>query len=305
MNAARGRAVPLVVGLGEILWDVFPDGARFGGAPANFACSAAGLAGDTARVCMAGAVGDDDLGRRALGELTSRGVGAEAVAVLPKPTGRVDVTVDAAGHAAYVFAPDCAWDHVPWSGALERLARETSVVCFGTLGQRGPLSRATIRRFLAAVPPPALRILDINLRPPFWSPDVVRDSVPLANVVKCNDDELPVVAGILGLSGTPERILRDLVERFALRLAALTRGARGSLLVTADGHLSDLPGTPVEIVDTVGAGDAFTAALALGYRAGRPLESLHAHAERVAGFVCTRRGGTPAFPAEVRGDVAR
>ena len=108
-----GPAAPVVVGLGEILWDVFPDGAKFGGAPANFACSAAGLAGSAARVSMAGAVGDDDLGRRALGEFTARGVDVSAVAVLPRPTGRVDVTLDTAGHASYVFAPDCAWDAVP------------------------------------------------------------------------------------------------------------------------------------------------------------------------------------------------
>ena len=288
-----------IVGLGEILWDVFPDGARFGGAPANFACSAAGLAAGSARVSMAGAVGRDDLGRRGLAEFTARGVDVAAVAVLPEPTGRVDVTVDVAGHASYVFAPDCAWDNVPWSDSLERLAAETSAVCFGTLSSRGATSQATIRRFIAAVPSPALRILDINLRPPFWSPDVVRDSLALANIVKCNDDELPVVAEILGLSGSPEAILRQLVDRHALRLAALTRGAKGSLLVTADGSASDLPGTPVDVVDTVGAGDAFTAAVTLGLLAGWPLSKLHAHAERVAASVCTQRGGTPSIPADL------
>jgi len=289
-----------IVGLGEILWDVFPDGARFGGAPANFACSAAGLAAGSARVGMAGAVGRDDLGQRALAGLTSRGVAVTAVAVLPQPTGRVDVTVDLAGHASYVFAPDCAWDNVPWSDSLERLAAETSAVCFGTLSSRGSVSLATIRRFVAAVPSPALRILDINLRPPFWSSDIVRDSLPLANVVKCNDDELPVVAEILGLTGSPESILRQLVDRHALRLAALTRGAKGSLLVTADGAASDLPGTPVEVIDTVGAGDAFTAAVTLGLLAGWPLSKLHAHAERVAAYVCTQPGGTPPIPADLR-----
>ena len=289
-----------IVGLGEILWDVFPDGARFGGAPANFACSAAGLAAGSARVGMAGAVGRDDLGQRALAGLTSRGVAVTAVAVLPQPTGRVDVTVDLAGHASYVFAPDCAWDNVPWSDSLERLAAETSAVCFGTLSSRGATALATIRRFVAAVPSPALRILDINLRPPFWSSDIVRDSLPLANVVKCNDDELPVVAEILGLTGSPESILRQLVDRHALRLAALTRGAKGSLLVTADGAASDLPGTPVEVIDTVGAGDAFTAAVTLGLLAGWPLSKLHAHAERVAAYVCTQPGGTPPIPADLR-----
>ena len=300
MSLPSTPAKPVIVGLGEILWDVFPDRATFGGAPANFACSAAGLAGDSALVRMAGAVGDDELGRRALGEFTTRGVDVSAVAVLPRPTGRVDVTLDAAGHASYRFAPDCAWDAVPWSGSLERLAAETSAVCFGTLGQRGKESLATIRRFVAAVPSPALRILDINLRSPFWTPEIVRDSIPLANVVKCNDDELPVVAEILGLSGSPESLLSDLVARHSLRLAALTRGAKGSLLVTADGRVSDLAGTPVDVVDTVGAGDAFTAAVTLGLLAGWPLEAIHAHAERVAAFVCTQAGGTPPIPAELR-----
>ena len=300
MSGPPSPALPVVVGLGEILWDVFPDRATFGGAPANFACSAAGLAGARAPVAMAGAVGDDDLGRRALGELSSRGVDVGAVAVLGKPTGRVDVSLDSVGHASYAFAPDCAWDNVPWSEALEHLARETSAVCFGSLGQRGAGSRATIRRFLAVVPSPALRILDVNLRPPFWTPEVIRESLSLANVLKCNDDELPVVAQILGLTGSPERILRDLVARHGLRLAALTRGPHGSLLVATDGATSDLPGTPVEVVDTVGAGDAFTAAVTLGLLAGWPLARLHAHAERVAAFVCTRPGGTPPIPAELQ-----
>lgn len=289
-----------IVGLGEILWDVFPDGARFGGAPANFACSAAGLAGPSVRVFMAGAVGRDDLGRRALAEFIARGVDVSAVAVVPQPTGRVDVTVDAAGQASYVFAPDCAWDNVPWSDSLARRAAETSAVCFGTLGSRGATSLATIRRFLGAVPPPALRILDINLRPPFWSPDGIRESLALANIVKCNDEELPVVAELLGLSGSPEAILRQLVASRSLRLAALTRGAKGSLLVTADGVASDLPGTPVAVVDTVGAGDAFTAAVTLGLLAGWPLQKLHAHADSVAAYVCTHAGGTPPIPPILR-----
>lgn len=297
MNAS---ARPVVVGLGEILWDVFPDGARFGGAPANFACSAAGLGGDAACVSMVGAVGDDDLGRKALEELASRGVDVSAVAIRREPTGRVDVTVDPSGHASYVFAPHRAWDNLPWSDSLEGLAAEVSAVCYGTLGSRGATSLATIRRFLSDVPSHALRILDVNLRPPFWTVEVIRESIALANVVKCNDQELPVLAGILGLSGGPEAILRQLVDRHALRVAALTRGANGSLLVAADGATSDLPGMPIAVVDTVGAGDAFTATAALGLLAGWPLERLHAHAERVAAFVCTRAGGTPPIPADLR-----
>lgn len=288
-----------IAGLGEVLWDVFPDGARFGGAPANFACSAAGLAGELAQVFIVSAVGEDELGAGARQALAGHDVETRWLADSTFPTGQVDVRIDDAGHATYEFAADTAWDHLEWTDELNAAA-ELDAVCFGTLGQRSETSRETIRRFLAATSEECLRIFDVNLRPPFWSEAVVRDSLPLANVLKCNEDELPVLASIFQVAGTEQKLLRQLIDRFSLRAAALTRGSAGSLLLHESGDYSDLPGVPAEVTDTVGAGDAFTATFALGLLLDRPLAETHEWASRVAAFVCSQPGATPRIPTELR-----
>ena len=214
-----------VVGIGEILWDLFPTGPRFGGAPANFICSVAELAGDRTDASMASGVGRDDLGKRALESLHAHGVDTHCVAVIDRPTGQVHVTLDAAGHASYEFAADTAWDHLAWSDGLQQLAARADAVCFGTLAQRSDRSRRTILRFVRETPAECLRILDVNLRPPFWSEAVVLESVRLANVLKLNDAELPILADMLRLCGTDDALLDQLVKRFSLKLVALTRGA--------------------------------------------------------------------------------
>ena len=189
---------PTVVGIGEILWDVFPDGPRFGGAPANFACSAAELARDRIDVYTAGGVGADDLGGRAIEALHAHGVDTSCVAMVDCPTGQVLVELDAAGGASYAFAANAAWDDFAWSEELQKLAARADAVCFSTLGQRSGLSRQTVQRFLRATPAKCLRVLDINLRPPFWNEAVVLQSLQLANVLKVNDAELSVLADVLG-----------------------------------------------------------------------------------------------------------
>lgn len=290
---------PVIVGLGEVLWDVFPDGHRFGGAPANFACSAACLAPSAANVCMVSGVGTDDLGQRAIQELTAHHVDPTFVARLDRQTGRVDVEVDASGHALYEFATDTAWDRLEWSAGLDGLAVRTNAVCFGTLGQRSEPSRQTILSFVAVTPKSCLRIFDVNLRPPFWDDDLIRESLLIANALKCNEDELPVLGRIFGLTGSDAEMLDQLVARFQLRLVALTRGSEGSLLVTESGEVSDVPGVETQVVDTVGAGDSFTAALALGFLHGLPLATTHTWASSVAAFVCSQPGATPDIPAEL------
>ena len=281
---------PVIVGLGEILWDVFPDGPRFGGAPANFACHVAALGGNSQIVS---AVGRDKLGEKALAELGNRHVGTRGVhRDEDRPTGIVTVSLDADGHASYEFAADTAWDALPWSGELARLAARTSAVCFGTLGQRSQPSRETIRRFVSATPSTALRIFDVNLRPPFVNDSVILESLALTNVLKLNDEELPAVAALCDLSGSEVEVLRELADRFALRAVALTRGPDGAVLVR-DGQVSEHPGVAAEVVDTVGAGDAFTAALALGLLDGSDLEAINQHACQLAAFVCSQSGATP------------
>ena len=190
---------PTVIGIGEILWDVFPDGPRFGGAPANFACSVAELARDRIDVYMAGGVGADDLGRRAIEALHVHGVDTSGVASVDRPTGQVLVKLDAAGGAVYEFAADAAWDNVAWSDGLQHLTARAAAVCFSTLGQRSEISRQTIQRFVRATAAKCLRVLDINLRPPFWNEEIVMQSLQLANVLKVNDVELSILADDAGL----------------------------------------------------------------------------------------------------------
>jgi fructokinase len=291
---------PLVVGVGEILWDVFPDGPRFGGAPANFACHVAELDTTAIDVHVASAVGRDELGRRAIELLQSRHVGTGCVATRDRPTGSVLVQLDAAGHASYTFAADTAWDNIPWSDELHRLATSADAVCFGTLSQRSETSRRTIQRFVAATRPDSLRILDVNLRSPFWTKEVVLQSLELANVLKLNETELAAVADMLGWNGADDELLQQFLDGFGLHAVALTRGPRGAMLMNASGDCSDLPGQPVTVADTVGAGDAYTAALALGLLRDLPIATINAWGIRVAGFVCSQPGATPRLPVHLR-----
>jgi fructokinase len=290
------RIRPTVVGIGEILWDVFPDGPRFGGAPANFACSVAQLCGGGMDVHLAGGVGRDDLGRRAIELLQTRGVDTSFVSLVDRPTGQVLVELDPAGHASYEFAADAAWDNVACSDKLNQLATRANAVCFGTLGQRSEISRETIQRFLRATRPDCLRILDINLRPPFWNKEIVLQSLELANVLKLNDTELASLADLLGWKSAGDELLDQLMDGFSLQLVALTHGADGAVIRSALGQHSELPGQPIAVADTVGAGDAYTAVLAIGSLNGIPLETINAWAIRVAAFVCSQPGATPHLP---------
>lgn len=289
-----------VLAVGEVLWDVFPDGPRFGGAPANFACACAGLGGANVRAYLGSAVGNDELGDEARRRLAERGVDTPHVQTVAAETGQVLVSLDAAGKASYRFIDDPAWDHLGATPDLLATAATADVVCFGTLGQRARESRHAVRSVVQSSRPDALRMLDINLRPPHWSADVLLDSLALANVVKLNDEELPQVAGVLGISGDDVAVLGQLLSRFDLRVVALTRGANGSLLLAADSTRSELPAEAVTVIDTVGAGDAFTAALALGLAFGHPLDAVHRWAAEIAAFVCTQPGGTPTFPPRLQ-----
>jgi fructokinase len=284
-----------------VLWDVFPGAEHFGGAPANVAVHAAGLG---AEAVMISAVGKDARGDEALRRLAAFGVDCSAVARLAgHPTGVVHVRVDAAGLPRYDIARGNAWDFIPWTAAVERAARRADAICFGTLAQTSAESRATIRRAVAATRETAWRLFDVNLRQSYYDSRVVLDSLDLANAVKLNEEELPVVARLCGLeSVTPVEQLRELCGRFELRLAALTRGACGSLLVSAQG-VWEAPAPPTEIVDTVGAGDAFTAALLVGMLAGASPDAVNRHANAVAAYVCSQAGATPPIPDILRSSL--
>jgi len=289
---------PVIVGLGEVLWDVYPDAAHFGGAPANFACHAASLGAES---WMVSSVGSDELGERAVEKLRERDVQCGHVSRDGRhATGRVLVTLNAAGQASYEFAADTAWDHLTWSDDLVPLAARCDAVCFGTLGQRSPASLETIRRFVKATPASALRVFDVNLRQRFYDAETMRASLQLASAVKLNDEELPIVGELCGLRAvTPREMLNELASQFELRFAALTRGPRGSLLIAGAAE-DDCPAPPTTVVDTVGAGDAFTATLVMGFLKGLALDAINRHANAVASYVCSQKGATPVLPDALR-----
>lgn len=285
----------LIIGLGEILWDVFPDGVRFGGAPANFACSAAALTGGSMRVGMASQVGQDDQGQRAIDALAEKRVDPEGVLRSSQPTGQVFVQIDAGGQASYEFAADTAWDNFIWSETWEALALQTNACCFGSLAQRSDVSRRAIQRFVSTTPESALRVFDVNLRAPFFSDAIILESLQLANVLKLNDEELPVLASLCKFTGTHVDVMKQLAERFQLGCVALTRGARGAVVWGRE-SVSEASAIATEVVDTVGAGDAFTASLVVGLLDGRDLDTINHRACEVAAFVCSEPGATPNFP---------
>jgi fructokinase len=281
-----------IIGLGEVLWDVFPDGPRFGGAPANMVCAIAGLMGDEANVSMVSAVGSDVLGIDAFESLKKRNVDVSALQTNSFPTGTVTVNLDESGQATYQFAKNCAWDNITWSESLTELGASSHAVCFGSLAQRGDKTRDTMQQFIRVIPESALKICDINLRAPFYTADTIKQSLELANVLKLNEEELPIIADILDISGDTYGLLKTIQQQYQLHSIALTQGAEGAILIHHD-QLVEVPIVPTTVVDTVGAGDSFTAAFTLGLLQEKPLEDIARFATQVSSYVCSQRGATP------------
>lgn len=279
----------MILGIGEILWDLLPGGRRMGGAPANFAYHASrfGLA-----AAVVSAVGCDEAGDEALKWLGRHGLGG-GVTRVGFPTGTVDVTLDGAGVPSYRIREEVAWDYIPFTPAAE-LIRGAECVCFGTLAQRSPVSRRTIGRLLDSLPSGALAVFDVNLRGGFCDADVVKNSLEHCNVLKINDQEIGTVAALEGLRGDDGRICRELADRYSLRAVILTRGGAGSDLY-ADGRFSHEEVRAGRVVDTVGAGDSFTAAFCAVLLQGGSYAEAHRLAADTASFVCSCEGATPDF----------
>ena len=286
----------ILVGLGEILWDMLPEGKQLGGAPANFAYHAKELG---AKGLVVSCLGNDELGKEILNLLEQLGLNSDYIAVNGEhPTGTVTVKLDENGKPDYTIHENVAWDYIPFSNRLSELAPIVDAVCFGSLCQRCEVSRRTVREFLAATKPACLRIFDINFRQSYFDVETVEALLKISNVLKINDEELLVLARMLGITGAEREILTGLTECFSLKLIALTKGDKGSCLF-ADDKISDHPGFTVEVADSVGAGDAFTAALAVGMLQGNQLDDINEHANRVASFVCSKNGATPKLPGAI------
>ena len=290
-----------IVGIGEVLWDLLPSGPKLGGAPANFAYHAHALGASASVVTR---VGKDGYGQEIRRRLEQQEIADGTVQVDDEvPTGTVAVTLSANGIPNYVIHENVAWDRLSVTPAALSAVREADAVCFGSLAQRSEPSRTAIQQLVAAAPVAALRVFDINLRQKYYSREVIEQSLRLANVFKLNDGELPVVAELFRLVGSPQNQIELLAQKFDLQLIALTRGPGGSLLFQ-NGQWSDCPSVPTKIVDTVGAGDAFTAALVMGLLAKMELDQINYLADEVARHVCSCAGATPPLPKEFAGKFA-
>jgi len=281
-----------VVGLGEILWDLFPAGRKLGGAPANFAYITT-LLGDegipASRLCA------DDLGHEARAQIVRLGVSDAHLQTDPhNPTGTVKVAVDGNGQPHFEITEHVAWDFLEWTPSWQGLAKAADAVCFGSLAQRAPDSRNTILEFLKATRPDVLRVFDVNLRQQFFSREILASSLQLASVVKLNHEELPRICEIFGISTDDEcSSARQLAELYNIQMVCVTRGARGSLIVKRNGEVSEHRGFQVRIGDTVGAGDAFTAAMVHEYLRGASVDRINEAANRMGAWVASQVGATP------------
>jgi fructokinase len=283
----------IVVGLGELLWDLLPAGRQLGGAPANFAYITS-LLGDEG--IPASRLGQDALGEEAILRLRELALPTAFIQEdADHPTGTVQIEVDAAGQPRFEISESVAWDFLEWTPQWQRLAKQADAVCFGSLAQRSEHSRATIRKFvLAAQQRNAVRIFDVNLRQNFFTAQVLGESMRLATLVKLNHQELPRLMRLFELDHHREEdSARRLLSLHDLKLVCITRGNGGSLLVSA-AECSEHPGFKVKVADTVGAGDAFTAALVHGYLRGTSLAQINENANRVGAWVASQSGATPA-----------
>ena len=286
---------PYIVGLGEVLWDVLPEGKQLGGAPANFAYHVSQFGHDALAIS---AVGNDALGDETLEALNARHL-QHLMPRVDYPTGTVQVTLDDDGIPTYVIREGVAWDNIPFTAELEDVAQNTRAVCFGSLAQRSPVSRATIQAFLNAMPKDSLKIFDINLRQNFYNKEIIREALTACNILKINDEELVLIGRLFEHPGLDiENKCWLLLGKYTLDMLVLTCGVNGSYVFTP-GSVSFQETPTVEVADTVGAGDSFTGTFVSGLLAGKSIEETHRLAVDVSAYVCTCKGAMPKLPQEL------
>ena len=283
-----------VVGLGEVLWDVLPEGKKLGGAPANFAYHAGQFLGQDETIAIS-ALGEDKLAEETIEALGEHGLNCLLPRV-PYPTGTVQVTLAEGGIPTYDIKENVAWDNIPFNEEIQEVARDCRAVCFGSLAQRNIVSRTTIQKFLDATPGDCLKIFDINLRQQFYTKEIIQESIRHCNILKINDEELVLIGRMFGYPGLDiENKCWLILGKYDLDMLVLTCGTNGSYVFTR-GQMSFQETPKVEVADTVGAGDSFTGSFCAAILNGKPVTEAHELAVKVSAYVCTQNGAMPTLP---------
>ena len=283
-----------IIGLGEALWDVLPDGKKLGGAPANFAYHAGQFGNKTLAVS---ALGEDKLAEETLAALDEKGL-EYIMPQVPYPTGTVQVVLDDEGVPTYDIHENVAWDNIPLTDEMLAVARNARAVCWGSLAQRNVVSRDTIQQFVKATPKDCLRIFDINLRQTFYTKEIIQESLRLCNILKINDEELVSIGRMFGYPGLDiENKCWLILGKYDLDMLVLTCGVNGSY-VFAPKKKSFVDTPKVEVADTVGAGDSFTGSFTAAILEGKTIEQAHKRAVKVSAYVCTQKGAMPEINTE-------
>lgn len=287
----------IVVGMGEVLWDMLPEGKKLGGAPANFACHVSQLGFDS---CVVSAVGNDELGKAIAEQLSKKNINM-LVSTVPYPTGTVQVSLKEKGVPCYDITQNVAWDNIPFTNELKSLAEKTVAVCFGSLAQRSEVSRAAVNGFLSALDRNICRyrVFDVNLRQKFYTREILNASMERCNILKINDEELVELGAIFGYHGEIESVCREIREDYNLDMLILTCGEVGSYIFY-DSKVSYQETPVVKVADTVGAGDSFTAAFVVALLKDMSVEDAHKNAVKVSAYVCTREGAVPEIPDDLK-----
>ncbi len=309
MSMIKKSNQPIIVaGIGEVLWDIVGEQETLGGAPVNFAFNAAQLGASAYAIS---AVGDDERGNRAIKLLQNKSINVDYIQTTRQETGYVLADTDDKGVASYQFPDNIAWDNLTVNSAICKLIKKLDVICFGSLAQRSKSTRETIYHYLALASNAqeknqgtiqTLKVFDLNIRQNFYSKAIIERSLQFANILKLNDDELVLMQHLFSLKGTQAEQLKQLLNNYNLSLVALTRGQKGSVLVTDD-EKSEHTGFPCQVVDTIGAGDAFTAAVVLGWLKGLSLAQINHQANYLASTVCQRAGAMNDIPKDVIGKL--
>ena len=286
-----------VVGLGEVLWDVLPEGKKLGGAPANFAYHAGQFLGNNNTIAIS-ALGEDQLADETIEALREHNLN-DLLPRVPYPTGTVQVSLAEGGIPTYDIKENVAWDNIPFDDDIAAIARNCRAVCFGSLAQRNIVSRTTIQKFLDATPDDCLKIFDINLRQQFYTKEIIQESIRRCNILKINDEELVLIGRMFGYPGLDiENKCWLILGKYNLDMLVLTCGTNGSYVFTP-GHVSFQETPKVKVADTVGAGDSFTGSFVGSILNGKSVPEAHRTAVQVSAYVCTQNGAMPTYPEEL------